>query len=239
MSDYSWIASAAQGTLDLGKFIYNIATNERDFDYQKSLQREVFNREDNAVQRRMVDLKKAGLNPNLASGSAANSGAVVGRSVTPTLSGNPVGTVLDSLSAQERLKMERYENWKNDREKYLFDYQTNNDQFAAALERAQLYKMMGIKNISLRWNDQTGNFKVWSPDFVNMGSKMFNLNDSPMMKQIDWQIQNQKNNADLLQKDVDWYTADKIIDAVGSGARAAGNLLAPAVQIMRYSRGRR
>lgn len=238
--DWSWIPAAAQGTLDLGKFIYNIATNERDYDYQKSLQREVFNREDNAVQRRMEDLKAAGLNPNLAAGSAASSGAVVGRSVTPTLSGNPVGTVLDSLSAQERLKMERYENWKNEKERKLFDYQNKTDQLAAAMEQAQLWKMIGVDKVYIKFVNGTPRVYLPESDIDSFKTKNGrSLSDSPLIKQLDWQIQNQRNNADLLQKDVDWYTADKIIDAVGSGARAAGNLLAPAVQIMRYSRQRR
>lgn len=45
--------------------------------YQKDLQKQIFQREDNAVQRRMADLEKAGLSKTLAAGSAAGAGAVV------------------------------------------------------------------------------------------------------------------------------------------------------------------
>ena len=46
-------------------------------EYNKALQEKIFEREDNSVQRRALDLEKAGLSPTLAAGSSANAGQVV------------------------------------------------------------------------------------------------------------------------------------------------------------------
>lgn len=47
------------------------------YDYQKSLQERIFQREDNAVQRRALDLEKAGLSKTLAAGNGANAGQAI------------------------------------------------------------------------------------------------------------------------------------------------------------------
>ena len=57
---------------------YNIYQQERQYDYERNLQKQVFNREDSSVQRRVTDLRRAGLSPVLAAGNGAASGAVVG-----------------------------------------------------------------------------------------------------------------------------------------------------------------
>lgn len=56
---------------------YNIYQQERQYDYEKDLQKDIFHREDNSIQRRVRDLQRAGLSPVLAAGNGASSGAVV------------------------------------------------------------------------------------------------------------------------------------------------------------------
>ena len=46
-------------------------------EYNKALQQEIFRREDNSVQRRALDLEKAGLSKTLAAGQGANAGEVI------------------------------------------------------------------------------------------------------------------------------------------------------------------
>lgn len=52
----------------------------QNFEYQKNLQQQLFNREDNSVQRRALDLEKAGLSKTLAAGGGAGVGSVVSTS---------------------------------------------------------------------------------------------------------------------------------------------------------------
>lgn len=55
----------------------NFDLQKANLEYQKWVQQQTWNREDNAVQRRVKDLQAVGQNPLLASGAAAQSGAVV------------------------------------------------------------------------------------------------------------------------------------------------------------------
>lgn len=61
----------------IGEGIFNSIQQSQQYDYQKDLQKQIFQREDNAVQRRAKDLAAAGLSKSLAAGSAAGTGQVV------------------------------------------------------------------------------------------------------------------------------------------------------------------
>lgn len=54
------------------------AYREKAFEYQKQLQQQIFEREDNATQRKAADLEKAGFNKLMATGQQANAGQAVG-----------------------------------------------------------------------------------------------------------------------------------------------------------------
>lgn len=82
------IAIGASSALGLGTSVAqmiqggNQASNNLQFqrenlEYQKGLQNQIFEREDNAVQRRAKDLESAGLSKTLAAGNPAQAGSVI------------------------------------------------------------------------------------------------------------------------------------------------------------------
>lgn len=74
----------------------------KQFNYQKRLQQKIFDREDNAVQRRVADLRAAGLSPTLAAGSAAGSGTPVSVSRPDYL--NDMLKMMSYKQSQETIK---------------------------------------------------------------------------------------------------------------------------------------
>lgn len=66
-------SSIYQSYIDKG----NLNLQKQNFDYQKKLNERIFSREDTAIQRRVRDLRAAGLSPVLAAGQGARAGNVM------------------------------------------------------------------------------------------------------------------------------------------------------------------
>lgn len=68
------------GIVDLFGGLGNLGMQNANLQYQKDLQKQIFAREDNAIQRRSDDMEKAGFSKTLAAGSPAGAGAIVNTS---------------------------------------------------------------------------------------------------------------------------------------------------------------
>ncbi len=163
--------STLAGTVD------SIITNKKNFDlqkenlaYQKDLQRKIFEREDNAVQRRVADLVSAGLSPTLAAGSSAGAGSVVSTSA-PQKKNN-----LEALSALASVKTLLAQQRRA---------QTEADIARANLKQIEMdnkyYKSNHIAPIESKmgWQQQLTNFLVGfindrREDFSDTGRGFFN-----------------------------------------------------------------
>lgn len=198
------------GIVGMANTAYNLYTNKRDFDYQKALQQQIFEREDTAVQRRMADLKAAGLNPNLAAGSAAGAGAVVSRSTTNDVD---MGSALDMIQAANQIKLQKQEVKNKQEENEILKFQKSmaeredaKMEWQNTLDLAQTLSQLGIP-IKIR-KYETGPGTFWFD--IKSPSEGEQYYKPKYLEALDYELSQLKNSADLLQKDNEWYKADKI-----------------------------
>lgn len=173
-------------------------------------------REDNAVQRRARDLAAAGLNPNLAAGSAASSN-VVG---APQLNINP-GQLLDAATAVEQIKQQREATKAAQSYSSLMDAQAKQAKLDYARDAFNTFYNYGFDvepsakggEFGFHWNSH------WSGNSLetNLNS---NFGESPFLRALSSGLQTQEYQRDLLRKQDLWYNTNQVLNQVWNGLDA-------------------
>lgn len=195
----SWLDVLGLGA-DVLNAGYNAWTNKRDFDYQKSLQNEIFAREDNSVQRRVKDLQAAGLNPALAAGQGAGAGSVVSRSNTDSLGAN-----LDTIQAINQIRLQKQETNNKKIEGDIFKKELDLKNLQQAFDQASLLTQFGV-DFGIKPVTENGQLKIK----FNIDNKAIHGIDTNLSKEYMSKLNQILTQEELLNKDANWYTADKI-----------------------------
>lgn len=100
------LAGAVQGLGNVGIGIWNAYQQSKNYEYQKRLQQKIFEREDNALQRRVADAEKAGYNKFAVLGQGAGAGSVVS-TTAPQVDENLGSRFADAMQHTYQLAVER------------------------------------------------------------------------------------------------------------------------------------
>ena len=101
----SWLGIGSAIATGAAK-IWDFFTQRKQFEYDKQVQQKTWDREDNAIQRRVDDLTKAGLSPVLAAGTGAQASAPIRAQVPGAGLGNTAVEAMQLKTALMRQKQD-------------------------------------------------------------------------------------------------------------------------------------
>jgi len=155
-----------------GTSMYNAYQQKKQQEYEKEVQLTTWEREDNAVQRRVKDLVNAGLNPVLAAGSAASTSSPI-KLTTPQFDGSAIGEQANKMMGLMAMKKDiaRTQAETNLVEKQLHnqDIQNKRNQLELDIRNRDfgLIKADGVRSDQKSWASET-------KDVVRMFAELFN-----------------------------------------------------------------
>ena len=163
-------AGAVQGLGNVGIGIWNAYQQQKNYEYQKQLQQKIFEREDNALQRRVADAEKAGYNKFAVLGQGAGAGSVVS-TTAPQVDESLGSRAADALQHayqlavdKESAKIAKLDRQIKENERQMSFNARNIDAMSTSLKQAELLRMMGfeVSNFNLSQEedkDNPGNYR--------------------------------------------------------------------------------
>lgn len=144
------VAGAVEGAGNLGLGIWNAYQSYQNNQYQKRLQKQLFAREDNAIQRRVADAEAAGFNKFSVMGEGSPAGGAVSVQA-PHISEDLGSKVADTLSTMYSLATQKALAKKADAEAKqsdvafkLAENKLLSDNMATTLERLDFLQGLGL-----------------------------------------------------------------------------------------------
>lgn len=212
------------------QFEYQKELDQRNFDWTKHVTQEQWNREDNAVQRRAADMAAAGINPNLAAGSAAAAGSGMSAPASHAQTSYhadapqmmPIGNLFDAVKAVQEIKIGQQKVEQEKLRTRLLDNEQMVDAFDSDLKINQILYLLGKTDDGESYpalDEWRSNTKL--REYVNNRMKQeYEQRGQAFPKELE-ALENTVNKGG---KDLQYYDTDKILDYVSSVLGDVGDL---------------